>query len=102
MCAQIATLFNSVAFWGIADCLPVYLLDDALDYCIAVVSFVSLATWRQVSHLDKNCYFRPSVTNNMDDAITDAATHVDVTQTVPPKHQHVHRLCVVRVIILNA
>ena len=38
----------------------------------------------------------------MDDAITDAATHVDVTQTVPPKHQHVHRLCVVRVIILNA
>ena len=41
MCAQIATLFNSVAFWGIADCLPVYLLDDALDYCIAVVSFVS-------------------------------------------------------------
>ena len=59
MCAQIATLFNSVAFWGIADCLPVYLLDDALDYCIAVVSFVSLATWRQVSlsmHLGKNCY----------------------------------------------
>ena len=39
MCAQIATLFNSVAFWGIADCLPVYLLDDALDYCIAVGQF---------------------------------------------------------------
>ena len=59
MCAQIATLFNSVAFWGIADCLPVYLLDDALDYCIAVVSFVSLATWCKVSlsmHLGNNCY----------------------------------------------
>ena len=59
MCAQIATLFNSVAFWGIADYLPVYLLDDALDYCVAVVSFVSLATWCKVSlsmHLGKNCY----------------------------------------------
>ena len=82
-----------------------YLLDDALDYCIAVVSFVSLATWCQVSlsmHLGKNCYLGLLFTNNMDDAITDAATYVDVTQTVPPKHQHVHRLCVVRVIILNA
>ena len=85
MCSNSYTI-QFRCFLGIADCLPVYLLDDALDYCIAVVSFVSLATWCQVS---LRCtlvklLFRPSVTNNMDDAITDAATHVDVTQTVPP------------------